>query len=70
MRLPNPPPLADQTLFTYLTTLVKNITQQSPPPGNTPKESILLVSPNRSVYSVEVTDAGVLQTTLIQEGTP
>lgn len=68
MRLPNPPPLPDQTLFRFLQSLVRNITEQSPPPENTPKGSILLVSPNRSVYSVTVSDEGVLQTTLIQEG--
>ena len=71
MKLPQPPiNLADKSMFSYLTLLVKALTPVVAEDRNAPKASVLLVSPNGSVYSVEVTDAGVLQTTLVYEETP
>ena len=70
MKLPTPPTeIKDLTAKTYLQNLVrailggtKNMVTTESPVG-----SILLVSPNGSVYSVKVTDAGALTTEVLYD---
>jgi hypothetical protein len=73
MKLPVPGTnVNDLGVKTYLTQLVralnsglsKMVTTESP------VGSVLLVSPNGSVYTVKVTDAGVLETELVYDSTP
>lgn len=56
----------------YLTTLVEYLRRElmRRPPANTAVDSILLASPNGSVYTVRVTDTGTLETTLAYEAPP
>lgn len=53
----------------YLRSLVQSITQEleARVPDTTPKASVLLASPNGSVYSVTVTDAGVVTATKVSQ---
>lgn len=69
MKLPIPPQnILDKGVLSYLQLLIKTLTPVVSEDRNAPKQSVLLASPNRSVYSITVSDEGVLQTTLIQEG--
>lgn len=71
MKLPNPPAtIADRGVLDYLQLLVKTLTPVVSEDRNAPKQSVLLASPNGSVYSVTVTDAGALQTTLEFDNSP
>lgn len=71
MRLPAPDRVADASTKSYLMDLVKALTSRLrlDPGVNTAADSILLASPSGSVYSVKVTDGGVLETTLVYEKT-
>lgn len=66
MKLVTPDAVKDEATKSYLLRLVKQLSGafDSRPAQNTGTGELLLVSPNGSVYSVKVTDAGVLQTTL------
>jgi len=57
---------------TYLTQLVRalNGSMSRMVTTESPVGSILLVSPNGSVYTVKVTDAGALVTELMYDSTP
>lgn len=62
----------DLGVKTYLTQLVRAILSGTSRMVTTesPVGSVLLVSPNGSVYTVKVTDAGVLTTELLYDSTP
>jgi|GEM_PF-6884289 len=53
----------------YLNILIKYLRKEldARPPQNTAVSSVLLASPNGSVYTVQVTDAGVLEAVLTYE---
>lgn len=59
-------------ILRYLTTLVDYLRRElmKRPPANTAVDSILLASPNGSVYTVRVTDTGTLETSLAYETPP
>lgn len=67
MRIPTPDTVTDAATKGYLLRLVKYLTDQfsTQPAVNTAAASVILASPNGSVYSVKVTDAGVLETELM-----
>jgi hypothetical protein len=69
MKLPDPN-VTDAGTQNYLRLLVKTLTAElaRKMESRTAVDSVLLVSPNRSVYSVQVSDAGVLSTTKLFEG--
>lgn len=69
MRIPSPDNVTEPSTKAYLSGLVKFLTNQfSAQPGvNTAADSVILASPNGSVYSVKVTDAGVLDVTLMYD---
>lgn len=71
MRLPTPDRVTDASTKVYLLELVKSLTTRLrlDPGVNTAADSVLLASPSGSVYSVKVTDGGVLETTLVYEKT-
>lgn len=66
MKLPYPPGFLDITIRTYLANLVQALTLSlnAKYDRNTAQPSVLLASPNGSVYTVTVTDAGALTVTL------
>jgi hypothetical protein len=67
-----PPPanLADPLASRYLSNLVRAITQadRSYVRREVAEGQVLLASPNGSVYTVQVDDAGVISTTLVRNG--
>lgn len=69
MKLPVPPNSLEVGIRAYTMNLVKalNIVLQNKQSVNTAQPSVLLASPNGSVYTVTVTDAGVLQTALVYD---
>lgn len=69
MRLPFPPGTVPSEVRTYLATLVKALigADKGVVRSNIAVGSILLVSPNGSVYNVKVTDAGALTTELMYD---
>lgn len=69
--IPNPPASLEPTTRGYLSVLVKSLLQilSTRLDVRSPVSSVLLASPNGSVYTVTVTDAGVLQATKVQDGT-
>lgn len=71
MRLPTPDEVKDPETRSYLMRLVKALTgaQSQAAGGNTAVASVLLASPNGSVYNVTVTDAGVIETELKYQAT-
>lgn len=71
MIFPQPPGnLIDPLSRTYLSNLVKAITQADRDyiQRGRAEGQVLLASPNGSVYTVQVDDAGVLFTTLVRNG--
>lgn len=70
MKLPMPPGSMPPATRGYLGSLVTAITQalSKKVDANTGAGSVLLVSPDGSVYSVQVTDAGALTTTKLYDG--
>ncbi len=71
---PNPPnlpgsPRTDPTIMKWLQELSAYVLREFRR-RNPPVASVLLASPNGSVYSVEVTDAGMLTTTLVSAPPP
>lgn len=66
MKLASPDSVRDEGTKSYLLRLVKQLSSafDDRPAQNTGRDELLLVSPNGSVYSVKVTDAGAIQTTL------
>lgn len=72
LRLPAPDTTVPPAVKAYLDQLLKALhgTLTSVVSTNTPVGSILLVSPNGSVYSVKVTDAGALVTEIVYDTTP
>lgn len=66
--LTTPPGNLDAQTRNYLMLLIKQLTGAllARPPKEQPQGSILLASPNGSVYTVTVTDAGVLTATLVK----
>lgn len=69
MKLPFPPGTLENSVRAYLSLLVQQLTRalEEKQPRNTAQPSVLLASPNGSVYTVTVTDAGVLTTTLVYD---
>lgn len=67
---PQPPraPTDEKQVVSYLGLLVKYINAEfiRRPPNATLTGSLQLASPNGSVYTVAVSDAGVLETTLVR----
>jgi hypothetical protein len=70
MKLPTPPPLSDNPTQGYLTNLVKTLTTilSTKLDSNTAVGSVLLASPDGSVYTVQVTNAGVITATKVFQG--
>jgi hypothetical protein len=70
--IPSPKFSGYPEIVRYLGTLVDYLRRElaKRPPANTAVDSVLLVSPNRSVYTVRVTDTGTLETTLEYETPP
>lgn len=70
--IPSPKFLDYPEITKYLGTLVDYLRRElaKRPPANTAVDSILLASPNGSVYTVRVTDIGTLETTLAYETPP
>ena len=64
---PNVPNTPDRDLVGYISALHKVLGNlfNSRPPVTEPRNAILLVSPSGAVYTVTVTDAGILNTELI-----
>jgi len=69
MKIPSPPGTIPGEIRAYLMNLVKALTASDRyvVRSNVAVGSILLVSPNGSVYNVTVTDAGVLDTELLHD---
>lgn len=69
MRITPPDGIEDVAIKTYLQRLIRQLTGlfEDRPDKNTPRDSVLLVSPSGSVYSVKVSDAGVLSTVQLYE---
>jgi hypothetical protein len=69
MKMPTPPPGIDQPTSGYLYELVNVLTKAfaEKQSRNTAQPSVLLASPNGSVYTVTVTDAGVITSTLVYD---
>lgn len=70
MKLPYPPgSIADGGIRGYLMQLVTSLSQTltTTIDTRTPVGSLLLASPDGSVYSVQVTDAGVLTATKVYD---
>ena len=69
MRLPNPPGSLPVEIRSYLQTLVKAImgADTFTVRTNVAVGSVLLASPNGSVYTVTVSDTGTLTTTLVHD---
>lgn len=67
--LPFIPGSIEQPLRAYLTNLANAITREfnRRPTPESPVSSVLLASPDGSVYSVAVTDAGVLTATKVYD---
>lgn len=68
INLATPPGDLDPKTRNYLMLLVKQVTGAllSRPAKEQPQGSVLLASPDGSVYTVTVTNAGVLTTTLVK----
>jgi predicted component of type VI protein secretion system len=68
VNLSTPPGNLDPVTRNYLMLLVKQVTGAllSRAPREQPQPSVLLASPDGSVYTVTVTNAGVLTTTLVK----
>lgn len=69
MKIPYPPGTVPAEVRGYLVNLVKAITNNTASAVRTNEAvgSILLASPNGSVYTVAVTDTGTLTTTLVYD---
>lgn len=69
----NPPSLPhnEEGIFSYLRELSKYLVREfrKRPEKDTAVDSVILVSPNGSVYTVRVDDAGALTTTLMYDAT-
>jgi hypothetical protein len=70
MRLPSLPPLADGNLHRFLMLLVQALTENTKVTLTTeaPSANVLLSSPDGSVWSVKVDDAGALSATKLRDG--
>jgi hypothetical protein len=70
MKLPYPPSSIEIGVRSYLTNLVAALIRSDATKvdRNTAVGSILLASPNGSVYTVQVTDAGAITTMKVLDG--
>lgn len=70
MKLPSPPPSMDAATRNYIQNLIRAIDQNYSEVmyKNKSSDSLLLSSPDKSVYSVQVEDDGTIITTLVAGG--